>query len=204
MLNENALKVEHFAALAEADAAIARAVAMERCPHCNGPLHQGNYKRKPRGGLFAGAAERFSLRHSLCCGWRGCRKRTLPPSLRFLGRRVYLEVVVLFASACAQVAAALSNATEKTGVPTRTLRRWLSWWRDELPRRGWWAQLRAQFVPPGPDEATLPRSLIEHLREVAGASQLAWLAAKCLAPGTTSMDDAARFVRDAAGDPQAI
>ncbi len=54
---------------------------------------------KPRGAEIAGAGEAFKLRHSLCCGRRGCRRRALPPSLRFLGRRVYLEAVVLIATA---------------------------------------------------------------------------------------------------------
>jgi hypothetical protein len=98
MSHESVLGEEWFARLLEFDRKIAEAVAAEGCRHCGGPLHQGNYERKPRGGQIAEAGEAFRLRHSLCCGREGCRKRALPPSLRFLGRRVYLEAVVLFAS----------------------------------------------------------------------------------------------------------
>lgn len=200
MLPEVDVRAEVFADLAKADEEIAKRVAAERCPRCGGPLHVANYHRKPRGAVFAAAGESSTLRHSLCCGRRGCRKRSLPPSLRFLGRRVYLELVVLFASACAQIAAAVKEASEATGVPVRTLRRWGEWWRCELPKLGWWAELRASIVPPPPDEAQLPRSLLAKLDEVCATRQhVAWLAARCLAPGTTSLRDSARFVRDAAG-----
>jgi len=37
-------------------------------------------------------------RFSLCCGARAVRKRATPPSVRFLGRRVYLGAVVIVAS----------------------------------------------------------------------------------------------------------
>jgi hypothetical protein len=59
---------EFFASLTEADAGIARQVAVGGCPWCGGPLHQANYHRKPRGGLLCLAGEAFSIRHSLCCG----------------------------------------------------------------------------------------------------------------------------------------
>ncbi len=61
---------EFFASLTKADAEIARQVAVGGCPWCEGPLHQANYLRKPRGGLFAIPGEAFPLRHSLCCGGR--------------------------------------------------------------------------------------------------------------------------------------
>ncbi len=60
-------------------------MAAKGCPGCEGPLHRGDYERKPRGALVAAASEAFRVRHSLCCGW--CRRRALPPSVRFLGRR---------------------------------------------------------------------------------------------------------------------
>lgn len=197
MLPEAELFAEDFSTLAMWDEQIARAVAAERCVHCGGPLHVANYHRKPRGAAIAAAGEASSLRHSLCCGRRGCRKRTLPPSLRFLGRRVYLEVVVVFASAYAQAVATLREAREVMQVPALTLRRWLAWWGTELPRLAWWAELRGRFVPPPPEEAQLPRSLVMRLSGSGAIGRdVAWLAARCLAPGTTrSPIDAARFVR---------
>jgi hypothetical protein len=59
------------------------------CPRCAGRLHSASYPRKPRGGPRGAHARRFSL----CCA--RCRKRVTPPSVRFLGRRVYYGVVVV-------------------------------------------------------------------------------------------------------------
>jgi len=72
--------------------------------------------------------------------------RALPPSLRFLGRRVYLEAVVLLASALAMALETLRMACEVTGVPARTLRRWRGWWTEVFPSSAVWTQLRARFV----------------------------------------------------------
>ncbi len=189
---------EWFASLEEFDRQIAEAVAAEGCRHCGGPLHQGNYERKPRGGQLAKAGEAFTLRHSLCCGREGCRKRALPPSLRFLGRRVYLEVVVLLASVRAMVKT-LREACEATGVPARTLRRWHAWWTEAFPSSAVWTQLRARFVPPPPAESELPRSLLDRAEAVLGAeavgTNVLLLAARLLSPVTTqSVPDGSRFV----------
>jgi hypothetical protein len=148
MLHLQRLAREFFARLEKLDEMIAATVAEGRCRHCAGPLHQGNYQRKPRGGLMATAGEAFTRRHSLCCGRRGCRKRALPPSLRFLGRRVYLEVVVVLASVIAQVVATAREAVAASGVPLRTLRRWGCWWREVFPRLPTWAELRGALRAP--------------------------------------------------------
>jgi hypothetical protein len=211
MLPVQGLGGEFFSTLEKFDAAIADAVVAGRCRHCGGPLHRSDYRRKPRGALIAGAGEAFALRHSLCCGRRGCRKRALPPSVRFLGRRVYLEMVVVLASVFALTATLLREAVAATGVPARTLRRWGSWWREVFPRLPTWAELRARFVPPPPDEAELPRSLVERLgadlRRAAGAgvaepahgAAVMVLLARCLAPTTTgSVPSGSRFVTAAA------
>lgn len=205
MVHEWKLEVEFFEQLAVWDAEIAALVARAGCPYCEGPLHRGYYQRKPRGGLLAAAGEGSTVRHSLCCGRRGCRRRVLPPSLRFLGRRVYLEFVVLLASVMAQLTTALRQAAEATGVPRRTLRRWGSWWRSTFPALPTWAELRASFAPPPPDEATLPKSLwrrlesdlaVEHNRAEVAAADVGRLAARLLAPLTTgSVRDAPRFLR---------
>jgi hypothetical protein len=198
MSHESILGEEWFASLEAFDRQIAEAVAAEGCRHCGGPLYQGNYERKPRGGHIAEAGEAFTLRHSLCCGREGCRKRALPPSLRFLGRRVYLEAVVLAASALAMALETLRMAREVTGVPARTLRRWHGWWTEAFPSSAVWTQLRARFVPPPPVESELPRSLLERAESVLGVdavSNALLLAACWLSPVTTqSVPDGSRFV----------
>jgi hypothetical protein len=199
MSHESMLGEEWFASLEEFDRQIAEAVAAEGCRHCGGPLYQGNYERKPRGGQLADAGEAFTLRHSLCCGREGCRKRALPPSLRFLGRRVYLEAVVLLASARAMALETLREAREATGVPARTRRRWQSWWTEAFPSSTVWTQLRARFVPPPPAESELPRSLLGRAEAVLGVdalvSDVLLLAARWLSPVTTrSVPGGSRFV----------
>jgi len=203
MVHESRLSEEFFSQLTVLDAEISRRVAAAGCPRCGGPLHQAHYQRKPRGGVFAAAGEAFSLRHSLCCGREGCRKRTLPPSVRFLGRRVYLEAVVLLASVAVQIATATLRAVcVATGVPGRTLRRWSGWWRDTFPASWTWIKLRARFAPPPPDEAQFPHSLVARLgselesgRVPSTVSRVCVLAARCLAAATTSsVADVSRFV----------
>jgi len=201
MIGYLGLERETFVALMQADARMTAAVAAQGCPFCGGPLHAANYLRKPRGGLFAHAPDDLRLRHSLCCGRRGCRRRVLPPSLRFLGRRVYLEVVVLVASVWAQVARGLRTAARQTGVSARTLGRWLWWWREAAPRLGWWAELRARLTAPIPEDSALPRSLWLHIGHVASGEARIWLCAKCLAAGSTWLPGASRFVREATEEP---
>ena len=68
-----------------------------RMPYCEGPLHDANSWRKPRGGP-PNLEKLFELRYSLCCGREGCRRRVMPPSVRFWGRRVYWAPVILGSS----------------------------------------------------------------------------------------------------------
>ncbi len=65
------LGIEFFEGLVAIDAAILEKAAAERCPFCGGPLHRGDYPRKPRGGLLGPAAEAFDRRFSVCCGREG-------------------------------------------------------------------------------------------------------------------------------------
>jgi hypothetical protein len=184
---------EFFERLRAVDATIAARVAAGACSRCGGPLHVGNFLRKPRGGLLAAAGEDFALRFSLCCGREGCRRRTTPPSVRFLGRRVYLGAVVILASAIAIAAVTGAAGRRATGVPPRTLRRWARWWRGSFPETGVFASLSARLVPAVPRER-LPTSLLERFAGASAAQvrcMLTWLA-----PLTTATTpDGARFVR---------
>jgi transposase len=93
-----------FSLLQEIDREIARQVAQAGCPHCGGRLDRSDYNRKPRGDLFLAPAVELPLRRiSFCCCAEGCRRRATPPSVVFLGRRVYLGAVVLVASMIAQL-----------------------------------------------------------------------------------------------------
>jgi hypothetical protein len=68
MFDPFALRGEFFEGLVAIDEAIVERAAEEPCRDCGGPLHRGDYRRKPRGGQLAVAAESFTRRFSLCCG----------------------------------------------------------------------------------------------------------------------------------------
>jgi hypothetical protein len=187
---------EFFELLQAVDAKIAAAVAASGCDACGGPLHRGDYLRKPRGALLAASGEEFVVRFSLCCGRDGCRQRATPPSLRFLGRRVYVGAVVVAASV---VALALRGATAaaraRTGVPARTLGRWLAWWRGPFTATAVFVAIASRLVP-AVARAEIPASILDRLHGDAFARVHRLL--EQLAPLTTaSVPDGSRFVRAA-------
>jgi hypothetical protein len=193
MIGAFELGIEFFEGLTTIDAAIVAQAAREPCGDCGGPLYRGDYPRKPRGGLLAIAAETLGRRFSLCCGRDGCRHRATPPSVRFLGRRVYAGAIVVLASVVALAAATVSAGVRATGVPARTTRRWLRWWRGAFTTSSPFVDLSARLVP-APDRRRLPVSLLERLADdgpTTIAKLLVWLAPLT----TTSCPDASRLVR---------
>jgi len=75
------------------DRDLADAARAEGCA-CGGRRHMARYRRKPRGRPCRLGSE-HDQRFSFCCAIDGCRSRATPPSLRFLGRRVYVATVVV-------------------------------------------------------------------------------------------------------------
>jgi hypothetical protein len=133
----------------------------EGCQECGGALHTSDFHRKPRGGP-AGLAPEADVRFSLCCAADGCRSRHTPPSLRFLGRKVYLSAVVVVVSAMRHGAtpARMRKIQEWLGVSRRTVERWRRWWRDTFAKSPFWRIAAAAFVPPV-ETKLLPASLLE-------------------------------------------
>jgi len=195
MVEQFDLGREFFALLEQFDEEITRRVASERCPRCGGPLHRGDYGRKPRGALIAPAAEESVRRFSLCCGRRGCRRRALPPSLRFLGRRVYAGAVVIVASMLALMLGTAGAIRRTTGVPARTTRRWLGWWQGPFISTEVFVAVRARLI--GVKIEELPTSIVDRLDGT--LKQRVRTMLDLLAPITTdSVADGARFLRVAA------
>lgn len=148
------------------DTQIAEAARLRGCPRCGGRLHRADYPRKVRG--VAEAAECFfAKRFSFCCG--SCRKRLTPESVRFLGRRVYAEIAVLWAGLLA-AAASVSAAARWAGAAPRTLRRWRRWFQGELPASGFWEQHVGRLRVP-PLAELMPGSLIDQF-QAQGAERL--------------------------------
>jgi hypothetical protein len=171
-----------LAALGAIDTAYAERVHGAGCPYCGGTFDRADYPRKARGDLgeAAGAYER---RRSFCCRREGCRKRATPPSLRFLGRKVYVAAIVIVASAAGLAASRAGRAPRVHGVPARTVRRWLAWWQSVFALSAFWTEAKAFFATPV-EVSALPASLLARFGG-AGAEALEKLL-RFMAPVTTT------------------
>lgn len=166
------------------DQDLAEQIRSGGCP-CGGVLHRADYPRKPRGGPEeVGRALRRRL--SWCCAREGCRRRQTPPSVRFLGRRVYWAAVVVLASAmaCGITTERGARLREWVGVSVRTLRRWRAWWLGAFVASAFWREVRGRFAPLV-EEGALPRSLIERFVAATDEPQRLIRALCFLSPLTT-------------------
>lgn len=105
------------------------------CPFCGAPLHTANYLRKPRGGP-GNIPEAFSIRHSLCCSAENCRRRVLPPSLRFWDRKVYWSIVILVTVVLRQQRTegySAGKIQKLVGISRHTLKRWIHYFTKIFP-----------------------------------------------------------------------
>src|SRR6202522_813831 len=128
---------------------------------CGGRLHSADYLRKPRGGP-AGFTELLRIRLSFCCDREGCRKRATPPSVRFLGRKVYLGAIVILISAMRQGPSPrrIRELSTRFGADESTIVRWQTFWREHFPQTSFWKVARARFVTLG-EIVSLPLSLVD-------------------------------------------
>jgi hypothetical protein len=109
--------------------------------------------------------------------------RATPPSLRFLGRKVYLATIVTLISALQHgvTAARLRRLSGRLGIDRRTVARWRAWWVSRFTATRFWRTATAAFMPPV-DPARLPASALERFAGDAEQRLLAWL--RFLAPIT--------------------
>jgi hypothetical protein len=150
-----------YAFLRECDRDLAAEARAGGCVVCGGRVDSARYPRKPRGGP-PGLGPAFDRRESFCCARDGCRKRLTPPSLRFLGRKVYLGAVVVLVTAMRHGATPtrVARLQELVGVSVRTLARWRKWWRDVFGTSRFWQATAGRFGSPVTC-ARLPLSLFE-------------------------------------------
>ena len=127
---------------------------------CGGRLHRANYPRKPRGGCEK-LPDSYSRRLSFCCDRDGCRKRSTPPSVRFLGRKVYLGAVVVLVAAMQQGPSPrrVHELSRSFGADRRTIARWRVFWREHFPQTPFWKANCGRLVPRN-DISNLPRALL--------------------------------------------
>lgn len=173
-----------FELLPRIDDNLAQEARQAGCRHCGGRLDSARYPRKARAAVELGPE--YAYRMSFCCARRECRRRLTPPSVRFLGRRVYPGAVVLLASVLegCGTAAQRRQLREWLGVSPRTLTRWRRWWRHLFPRSAFWRTVRGWFrTPLGTDD--LPASLLARFPGDARSRVVALL--RFLAPITGSL-----------------
>jgi hypothetical protein len=142
------------------DQDLAETTRKKACP-CGGHLHCANYLRKPRGTLVQ-LPEEQRLRLSFCCDRDGCRKRATPPSVRFLGPKVYLAAIVIVVSTMRQgpTPRRVRELSRRFGADRRTIARWQVFWREHFPQTPFWKVARAHLVPVV-EIVSLPYSLVD-------------------------------------------
>jgi len=136
------------------------AIARKQGCGCGGRLHCANYPRKPRGGC-ENLPDSYGYRLSFCCDRDGCRKRTTPPSVRFLGRKVYLGAVVVLVAAMRQGPSPrlVRELSQLFGADRRTIARWRDFWRESFPQTAFWKVARGRFARQAIAES--PHALLE-------------------------------------------
>ena len=85
-----------------------------------------------------------------------------PPSVRFLGRKVYLGAVVILISAVRQgpTPRRVHELSTLFGVDRATVARCEAFWRDHIPQTPFWKVARARLIPVA-NLVALPLSLLE-------------------------------------------
>ena len=92
--------------------------------------------------------EEYSVRFSLCCGKEGCRKRVLPKSVLFDGRKVYWRAVVLVTVLLREQRDSgftMTRLRREFGVDSKTIRRWMAEYRQAF-LTGKYMHLRGHFA----------------------------------------------------------
>jgi hypothetical protein len=140
------------------------------CPDCGGPLDRNDHARKPRGLPFQ-HFDSDARRLNLCC--RHCRAHNMPESVVYLGRRVYVGVVVALASILVSglTPRRLARVQADLGVSAQTVRRWRRWWQTGFVASRVWAERQGSFLP-AVDVLDLPNDLVGRFVRRPGISRL--------------------------------
>jgi len=151
-----------FQSLRTIDFELFQATKSKPCSLCGGRMDTSHFPRKPRG-----AGELESKRFSLCCRKEGCRHRVTPPSLRFLGRKIYSAwVVILAIEYCRDLG--LGGQ-----ISRQTIARWKSFWRAQLAESHSFMRWARGLLPPGTPISSLPSAC---LRALGLPAQESWVA----------------------------
>ena len=146
------------------DQDIAADVQSDGCQYCGGVLHSACYPRKPHG-IRSVLDATYRTRLSFCCATEGCRRRTTPPSVRFLGRKVYPGIFIILVTALEQglTPRRRKQLIEQLDLYPQTLSRWRKWWRVTFPASRCWQAERGNYAPPV-EINHMPGALLGRLR----------------------------------------
>jgi len=139
--------VSFWSFLLSIDQELAARTRQDGCA-CGGRLHRADYPRRPRG-CPDSLPDEYHRRLSFCCDRDGCRKRVTPPSVRFLGRKVYLGAMVVLVAAMRQGPSPrrVRELSRLFGADRRTIARWQVFWSEHFPQTRFWRAARARLVP---------------------------------------------------------
>ena len=107
---------------------------------------------------------------------------------------MYLGAVVIMASVITQALTTAKALRQATGVPARTSRRWLSWWRGAFLLTDVFVNLRARRI--GVVAEKLPASIVSRLGDTVESQVRGLLHG--LMPLTTGSGNGSRLLRDIA------
>jgi hypothetical protein len=132
------------------DQDISTGVQSDGCPHCGGLLHFACYPRKPRSNDRSLLGRHDEYRLSFCCAEEGCRRRVTPPSVRFLGRKVYLGFFVVLVTAMEHglTPKRRQQLIDELNLDPQRLSHWRKWWREIFSASRCWRAQEGNFIPP--------------------------------------------------------
>jgi hypothetical protein len=162
MLAQLLQDISLFRVLHQIDKDLASAYRQAGCPFCNSPLHNAPYTRKPRGGPD-GIPDEYCVRQSLCCSRVDCRRRVLPPSCLFWGRKVYWGAVILIVTTLWQQNPrkySINMLAEKFKISRNSVVRWIRYFHDAFPKSSGWYRLRG-LISAEVGNTNLPGALVE-------------------------------------------
>jgi len=166
MLPELLQKIELYHLLFLIDCHFSETAKKEGCLFCKGVLHQADYRRKPRG-PFKNLPEEYQKRHSLCCSCENCRKRSLPASCRFMGRKVYFWPVILIVMALRQnreESYSTGQLMRLFNISRSTLKRWYQFFKECFPQQPQWQRIRG-LIPTNISNHEIPGSLLHFYQD---------------------------------------
>jgi len=172
MLPELLQKSNLFSFLYQADIELAQQCRENACPHCGARLHQANYPRTPWNAP-KNTPDEQKIRQSLCCGREGCRKRLLPPSCIYMGRKKYWSGVIVIVTALRQNKSKSPDVIKLMrmfNISYKTVLSWRDWFRDIFPSTPQWKRLRGR-ISPHICSHQLPGNLLDYFIQSKGSAE---------------------------------